>query len=225
MLKKLNFSFLKSSKSSVSFVEQKQLKNESMENKNEVVYNFPAGFEAAKIARKYVGTTEIPGNQGFLNKSFEKSMRGVGFYTGAPWCGFFVKLTWHQAGLTHSFISASSAQQIESTKKGGPMEDNWHAEPVVGAIAVWAIFRKGKRQKAGHFSLVELIEKSEDDSTLFRTIDGNSNSDGSREGKEVAVRNHTLDERIWKKTEGLRLLGFVWPTSEQGSFLSGVIKK
>ena len=190
--------------------------------KVEFVYDMAAGLKAAAIARKYLGQQEISGNQGFLNKTFEKMMRAIGFYTGAPWCGFFARLVWKEAGLNFLFISPSSKKQVDASAKGKKMEGNWHTIPVVGAIAVWANFKKGKRQSQGHFSVVErLYEK--DGKSMFDTIDGNSNSKGGREGNEVTFRYHTLDDRIWNKTDGRRLLGFIYPTAMKGSIDLGPI--
>jgi hypothetical protein len=130
-------------------------------------------------------------------------------------------LVWKQVGLNHLFISPSSNKQINQTAKGKPMEGNWHTEPVEGAVAVWAVFRNGKRQKNGHFSTVVDIYEH-DGKVHFDTVDGNSNSDGSREGKEVAYRNHIMRTEIWSKTEGQRLLGFVYPSSQKGNVLIGL---
>lgn len=189
--------------------------------KNEWVYDFEKGKRAAEIVKTYIGQQEIPGNKGFVQKGFDKLMRAVGFYTGAAWCGFLPRVAWNQAGLNPGFISPSSTFQVNSSAKGEPMEGNWHTEPVLGAVAVWAIFRGGKRQSRGHFSTVVSIEKTED-TTTFQTVDGNSNSNGSREGKEVVEKNHTLDIRIWSKKEGLRLLGFLYPTSQEGNVKTGL---
>lgn len=183
-------------------------------------YNFEKGKEAADLAKVFLGKKEIPNNAGFEDKVFEKEMRSVGFYTGAPWCGFLPKLLWKKVKLNHKFLSASSYLQVEASK--GPMKDNWHNLPVDGAVAVWAVFKKGVRQKYGHFSIVVDVYTL-NDKQMFDTVDGNSNSDGSREGKEVAFRNHTLDKRIWSKKEGTRLLGFVYPTDQKGDLNKGLI--
>ena len=41
---------------------------------------------------KWVGVKEIGNNQGWDNKDFEAKMRAIGFYDGAQWCNFFVKM-------------------------------------------------------------------------------------------------------------------------------------
>ena len=50
-----------------------------------------------QIAESYIGQKEKRGNMGFIDEAFDKKMRGVGFYDGAPWCGFFAMLVWKEA--------------------------------------------------------------------------------------------------------------------------------
>lgn len=45
-----------------------------------------------EVAKSYVGQEEISGNMGFKDFDFNKQMKAVGFYLGAPWCAFFAKL-------------------------------------------------------------------------------------------------------------------------------------
>ena len=84
-----------------------------------------------EVAKSYIGQEEKIRNSGFKNGWFEKLMRSVGFYTGAPWCAFFVKLVWKESGVDHSLISGSVYDTMMNATKAG----NWHVKPVDGALA------------------------------------------------------------------------------------------
>jgi hypothetical protein len=156
------------------------------------------------IAASYVGQKEISGNKGFVNKDFNAKMEGVGFYVGAPWCGFFTQLVWKEAGQDIKLLSSSSKSVIDKAAKGG----NWHAKPVAGAVVVWAMFKNGRRQWQGHLGVVTEVSENGVD---YSTIEGNTTDKGGREGIMVAVRNRQLTPDKWKTENGLRLMGFVYP--------------
>lgn len=157
-----------------------------------------------EIARGYIGQKEISGNKGFVDKQFDKDMRSIGFYTGAPWCGFFAILVYTKAKKNVKLLSSSSKYLIEKATKA----KNWHAEPIPGAVVVWATFKNGKRQSTGHIGIV--AEVSEDGKN-YTTIEGNTSDKGGREGIIVASRKRTIDASKWTVENGLRLMGFVYP--------------
>ena len=66
------------------------------------------------IAKGYLGQKEVPGNKGFQDKDFEKKMRQVGFYTGAPWCAFFVKLVYGEAYYDVKFLHQAVASTTQA---------------------------------------------------------------------------------------------------------------
>jgi hypothetical protein len=155
-----------------------------------------------QISESYIGQKEKRGNMGFIDEAFEKKMRGVGFYDGAPWCGFFAMLVWKEAGQDISLLSASSRRIIEKATKAR----NWHSEPKEGAVVVWATFRSGKRQTTGHIGVVTNI-----DGMTYTTVEGNTTERGGRDGVIVAQRHRVLSKEAWKTTNGLRLMGFCYP--------------
>lgn len=163
------------------------------------------GEEIIRIAKSYLGQDEKPGNKGFLDAEFEKKMKAVGFYTGAPWCGFFARLVWKEAGEDVTLILPSSYQMIEKASKAG----NWHAYPVPGAVVVWATFVNGKRQKTGHIGIVTEVLNEVD----YNTTEGNTTDKGGREGITVAERFRHLTPDKWKTENGLRLMGFIHPVN------------
>lgn len=157
----------------------------------------------SQIAQSYIGQDEIAGNKGFIDPIFESKMKAVGFYKGAPWCGFFARLVWKEAGQDLSILSASSKKTIDLATEAG----NWHSEPVAGAIVVWAHFKNGKRQSIGHIGIVTSVAGDK-----YSTVEGNTTEKGGREGLTVAIRNRQLTPDKWTNTNGLRLMGFIHPT-------------
>lgn len=157
-----------------------------------------------QIAKSYIGQREISGNKGFIDPNFDKKMRGVGFYTGAPWCGFFAMLVWKESGVDLALLSPASRQIIEKATKA----KNWHTKPVPGAVVVWASFKNGKRLTTGHIGVVTEVNA---DGVGYSTIEGNTTDKGGREGIMVAVRNRHLTQDKWTVNDGLRLMGFVHP--------------
>lgn len=156
-----------------------------------------------EIAFSHLGEKEIPGNRGWLNKKFEAMMKSVSWYFRAPWCAFFCKLVWKEAGQDVSLLSGSTSVMIDKATKAG----NWHSLPVEGAIVIWATFKNGKRQKSGHAGIVTDVGPSK----LFETIEGNTTDKGGREGEVVARRIHSFSKPEWSKWDGLRLMGFIHP--------------
>jgi hypothetical protein len=155
-----------------------------------------------EIADKYLGQKEITPNWGFLDKIFDAKMRSVGFYNGAPWCMFFCKLVWQEAGLNVKMISGSSKQTMINATKN----ENWHTTPVVGSIVIFRLFNAGKPTNLGHGAIV--TEITEDG---YITVDGNTSDKNGREGIMVAIRKRHLNQDSWRKKNGLRLMGFIHP--------------
>lgn len=170
------------------------------------------GLRAAQIARSYIGQEEIPKNQGFVNKTFQKLMMAVGFRKGDPWCGHFARLVWKEAGLYHLMVSPSSAI-LRKASAMDELKPFWVTEPVPGAVAVYRRYSKSKAQATGHIAIVEKVE-----GFSFTTIDGNTSATKlSREGTVVDDKVHEsydLDADIWRRSNGLRLMGFYLPIVE-----------
>jgi thiol-disulfide isomerase/thioredoxin len=156
--------------------------------------------KVVEIAESYVGQKEIHGNQGFLNKDFEKKMRAVGFYTGAPWCAFFVKLVWKESDTErYKLIAGSALQTMRNFVKAEKID--LVAKPNVGAIAIYRTMKNGKAQTTGHVAVV--IEVGD---VTFTTVEGNTNASGGREGIEVAKKYRSYK---FYEPNGLQLMGFI----------------
>lgn len=160
------------------------------------------------IAQGYIGQKEIAGNKGFQDESFEKKMRQVGFYTGAPWCAFFVKLVYGEAYYDVKFLhqavakynSGSALGTLKAHEEAGvfPIGE----EPKPGAIVIW---REGKGTN-GHAGIVVSVDA---DNNTMTTIEGNTNDDGSREGYEVAEKHRVIKHDF--QANGLNVEGYIYP--------------
>ena len=159
----------------------------------------------ADVAKSYLGQREISPNKIFKDPVFTRKMESVGFYSGAPWCLFFARLVWKEAG---QYINKISASSYTTTKNNDVKDDsrNWHTTPIVGAIAIFWTYKNNKYQGNGHGCVVVDVVDSEN----YSTVDGNTTDKGGREGVMVAIRHRHLNKESWTK-DGLRLMGFVYP--------------
>lgn len=165
------------------------------------------GHKIAVIAAGYVGQQEITGNKGFKNSAFQKKMQDCGWQIGQSWCAFFSELVWKEAfGKSHPAYASldrlfsPSAVSTYSNFKGSTTFKCGNT-PKLGALVVW---RQGNGWQ-GHIGIVESIV----DATTFRTVEGNTNSAGGREGIEVARKTRKLGLPF--KSKGLNIIGFVYP--------------
>ncbi len=163
----------------------------------------------ALTAQKYLGKREKPNNAGFVDAEFEKRMAAVGFIKGQSWCAYFSELVWSEAYFEYDpqrghELSKIFSASATSTYKNFDINPGWEVSkvPVVGALAVW---RHGLGWQ-GHIGIVfKLGDKN------FQSIEGNTNSEGGREGIEVALKTRALDYKIGDNK--LNLIGFVIPKS------------
>jgi hypothetical protein len=168
------------------------------------------GDKIAAIAESYVGEMEIPGNKGFKNPEFQKKMLAMGFKISHAWCMYFCELSWKEAyGTRHSIypiidklISASAL----STYYNFSGADGWVVDktPSVGSIMC---FKHGldPRKWEGHGCIVtELLADKK-----VRSIDGNTNDQGGREGYIVSRKVRSYGSTPTPR--GLNFLGFIHP--------------
>lgn len=167
-----------------------------------------------ETAYLYEGYQELEGNSGFKNDIFQQKMEAVGWDKGQAWCSYFAELVWKEAyGKIDSSIiseldklfSANAVQTFENFKNAG-----WETGkiPFAGDIAIWAYYKNGKPKKNGIWTLGHAGIVLFKINFGFKAIEGNTNSEGGREGIEVAEKQRSLD---FKNKNGLRLLGFVKP--------------
>ena len=149
---------------------------------------------ALQIAQSQVGEKEIPkgSNSGPMVNQY---LQSTGLRPGFAWCQAFVYWCYEQAAI--------KLQQDNPMVKTGGVYNCWNKTPDTSKVLKAAVtkdpglvqpgmqfvllFGKG----AGHTGIVV----SFDPATLtFQTIEGNSNTDGSREGYEVVLHQRKLTE-------------------------------
>ena len=169
-----------------------------------------------EIAKSYIGQDEIPHNVSFVDPTFLKRMQSAGFYSGAPWCGFFCRMVWLEAKTpihTQStpIITIITSSAVKSMKAAARAK-RFETYPVPGSVVVWRSFKNNKPLSTGHMGIVTECDKytvgSVPEIGSFNTVEGNTTKFGEREGKTVATRIRSFQ---WYRTDGLRLMGFIHP--------------
>ena len=146
------------------------------------------------IARKYIGQKEKPNNSGFYDEDFEAKMKLAGWVESWAWCAFFVILVLKEAGIKIPW-SGSCVRFWEKN------EDNQTSDIKNGYIVVWQRYKNGEPTRQGHIGIV-----TETGSNHFKSIEGNTNRQGHREGEVVREQLHGYG---WWVKDGLRLVGFI----------------
>lgn len=145
----------------------------------------------------YIGQKEKSKNSGFFDEEFEYKMKRAGWVTGYPWCASFVRLIYLEVinetfpgrlGLM-DFMRKSLKHGVISTFNNLKAENdffNVSDEVVPGGII---FFRTSTIN--GHTGIAkEIISK-----TTFKSIEGNTNAQGSREGEVVAIKLRTVTKK------------------------------
>jgi len=154
-----------------------------------------------EIAKKYIGQTEKPNNSGFLDAEFEDKMREIGWQKGWAWCSCFVKLVCKEAEFPeYKLINPSVMKTWNAFKTNFP--DRVVGKNLSNQIKAGDLFvMQSKTNKSkGHigFVLSEIDGKG-----YFRTIEGNTDGTGSREGDGVCIKRRHIN------SGSLRLIGFI----------------
>jgi hypothetical protein len=160
----------------------------------------------AEIAAQYIGISEIPQNQGWNDKEFERKMLAIGWQKDWAYCALFAKL------CTFEYLS-----QFDSTKIDGlrplfsPMAVITYYRfknagyisqiPSKNCLVVWQHYENGIAQETGHMGILKKLEYPD-----LITIDGNTNLAGSREGDGFFEKRRTIKENV---ITGLKFLGFI----------------
>jgi hypothetical protein len=146
-----------------------------------------------ETAQSFIGQKEISGNMGFKQPFFLRLMESIGWKKSWPWCSLFCKLVYTESykklGLDPKTITKYVSPSVQGTrsnfiKAGYPLITDWkHVKP--GAYISWV--SSSDRTKGHTGILVEFIENG----NRMITIEGNTNSEGSREGDSVAKKTRT----------------------------------
>ena len=158
----------------------------------------------SEVARQYIGQTEKPGNMGFNDATFEKKMQEVGFQKGHAWCSYAVEL-WFKEAYPERFdeldklFSGSTIQTFRNFRDAAyPIG----YVPVVNHLVIWQRYLNGQPQPTGHAGVVSEVKSTWE----FKSIEGNTNDEGGREGYIVSEHERKILSRV---NNGLKVLGFI----------------
>ncbi len=167
--------------------------------------------EIIQIAKDCIGQEEIRGNLGFKDKDFQKKMEATGWGKGQAWCAYFGELVWKQAYDKYSSVIVDVLDDLFSSVavsnfshfKNAGWNIHTGKNPMPGSLAIWQTYHNGEKSWTGHLGVfVGLSDNG------FMTIEGNTNTDGSREGYEVAEKQRAFN---YSSINGLVLIGFIEP--------------
>ena len=149
---------------------------------------------AVQIADSFEGIKEIGNNQGFDNKHFERMMLDVGWWRGAAWCAFALKLVYKLAGIETTVTGWSPTAY---NKRHIIFTDGKLREPIrpgdSGTLSYAKYRNNPKRFKAiGH---AFIVKKTVGNSAVV-TGEGNTDGNGSREGNGFYEKIRPLNANI-----------------------------
>lgn len=154
--------------------------------------SLPKEIFALHIAATQKGVKEVGNNWGPTVKLY---LKAAGVFSPAPWCAAFVTWCLKTAGYTNKFpkYPASTLWWVNFAKENKIFKTS---KPQRGDLFVWNI--KGQ----GHIGFIAEVQGQ-----YLRTIEGNTNDEGSREGYEVCERTRTINSIIGKTNGGFIRLG------------------
>lgn len=149
-----------------------------------------------EVAKKYLGQKEKPGNDFDEDTALGKILKEAGHKDGEAWCALFTEAVFVET--LRALFSASTVQTFHNFKNAGYEVSN---VPKVGALVIWQKYEGGKPVWSGHAGIVTKVNQD----GSFISIEGNTNSTGSREGDSVQEK---VRKNI-KTDNGLNILGFI----------------
>lgn len=156
------------------------------------------------LARKDIGKKEKPGNLGFQNPEHEARLRAVGWQSGWAWCSAQIEAwAWEafpeKKDAIKGLFVPSAVNTFRNLVKAGYKHD---LVPTVGAFVFWQRYHNGNPEWQGHCGVVSEVISP----TQFKSIEGNTNSVGSREGDSVQEKSRIIKPEV---EDGLKVIGFV----------------
>jgi hypothetical protein len=171
----------------------------------------------SQVAERYIGKTETPNNSGFKDKTFEARMKAVGWLKSQAWCAYFAELCvveWAReigrkdiaALATKLFSGGSTAtfKNMDIYAKANPKGILKVSTKQPVGVDFVVIFRHGTGW-TGH-TAVGIAGTTPPAS--FKTVEGNTNDAGGREGIEVARKKRNPNAPFSAK--GLNIVGYFW---------------
>jgi hypothetical protein len=156
-----------------------------------------------EVAKRYIGDKEKAGNVFDESTPLGKALKAAGHNNGEAWCSYFQEAVFCEAfpDKNAELRKLFSASTIQTYKNFVAEKYDVHDYPLVGDLVIWQRYKEGVKQWQGHAGLV--INVHSDGS--FSTIEGNTNSAGSREGDSVQYKIR----RLTRMKTGLNVLGFI----------------
>ena len=145
----------------------------------------PVTERALLEAKSQIGVEEVPrgSNWGPMVKVF---LRAAGLAGPAPWCAAFVTWCLVIAGVQRSKLPLASASTAAWIKWAW-VNHRFYTSPKRGDLFVW------NDQGKGHIGFVADVYPK---TGKVRTIEGNTNDGGSREGFAVCERKRTIESIV-----------------------------
>ncbi len=159
----------------------------------------------SEVAKKYLGEKELAGN--VFNDSTElgKKLREAGQKDGDPWCALFVEVCLKESDPNNFALydKLCSASAVQTFKNFAGAKFKVLLVPEPDTIVIFQQYKDGVAQWQGHAGIVsEALEGGRQ----YKSIEGNTNASGGREGIEVAEKTRSVNYSV---TNGLRLVGFI----------------
>ena len=164
--------------------------------------------KALEVAVTQLGVSEVPvgSNKG---PQVEAYLKSVGLEGGAAWCMAFVYWCFAQAAKAKSVLAhgTDGVTYANPVVKTGGVLDCWNRTAQTKKIM--ALEAKARPELVGpgdQFILVfghgtghtGIVERVDVALRQYHTIEGNSNTDGSREGYEVVRHVRRMDDAVLK---------------------------
>jgi hypothetical protein len=173
--------------------------NIQVHSADSVSYEENAEFAVA-VAESFVGIKEIGNNDGFDNPHFERMMKNVGWYKGAAWCAFALKLIYELAEIETTITgwSPTAYNKKNVIFTNGKMKGQ--IQPGDSGTLSYNKFKnvKSRYKGIGHAFII----KSHKGNAVV-TLEGNTDSDASREGngfyEKIRPLNSNLHITRWNK--------------------------
>lgn len=156
-----------------------------------------------EVAKKYLGMKENPGNKFDDSTILGQALHKAGQKDGEAWCAYFCEAVFCEAYPDRNtelrqLFSASAVQTFKNFKEASHLINEL---PMSGNLVVWQKYKEGKETWQGHIAIIDSVNND----GSFYTIEGNTNSEGSREGDSVQRKLR----KMIKTDNGLNIIGFI----------------
>lgn len=151
-----------------------------------------AGRKLIAAAKKYVGIREKSNNSGWDNTTFENKMKSAGWYSGAEWCNFFVKmlLLENSKGKAKEFFEKNISGSTQQTWKNLQTPSKYHEvlkSPCKGALI---LYQRLSDPSHGHIE----IFVSQGKNGGYYVVSGNSDIGNGSQGVAYKERENGLKD-------------------------------